>query len=246
MARAGWKSFAPVPHNLVAARVATVNSGAVVKVSASLHGFRRRLCWILACPSYGCPWVVRSAGLVRRWLTLLRVRLGFPKKFAGGEEAFGASKVHMRLPSPPKCSYCKRKFRGAGDHVVPKIRGGPDDDWNRVPVCQECNGMLSYYLPARDADTIGRIRWKKELFLRSCRKALRKSSAWRRLSKDERWEEIRRGLWTRFLPVNLQHKYEEGRQTKGRLIGQGPGARWRSSKSSQMPKGTRKPRIRRG
>ena len=40
MARAGWKSFALVQHNLVVAGVATVNPGAIVTVSASLHDFR--------------------------------------------------------------------------------------------------------------------------------------------------------------------------------------------------------------
>ncbi len=37
MARAGWKSFALVPHDLVVASVATVNPGAFVKLSASLY-----------------------------------------------------------------------------------------------------------------------------------------------------------------------------------------------------------------
>ena len=39
MARAGWKSLALVPHNLVVASVATVNPGALVTISASLHDF---------------------------------------------------------------------------------------------------------------------------------------------------------------------------------------------------------------
>ena len=39
MARAGWKSFALVAHNLVVAVIAAVNPGAVVTVSASLHDF---------------------------------------------------------------------------------------------------------------------------------------------------------------------------------------------------------------
>jgi hypothetical protein len=39
LARAGWKSFALVQHNLVVAGVATVNTGAIATVSASLHNF---------------------------------------------------------------------------------------------------------------------------------------------------------------------------------------------------------------
>ena len=55
MARAGRESFALIPHNLVVAGVATVNPGAVVTVSASLHHFlfMRQSSWILACPTRG-------------------------------------------------------------------------------------------------------------------------------------------------------------------------------------------------
>jgi hypothetical protein len=55
MARAGWKSFAFVQHNLVVAGIATINPAAVVTVSASLHNFlfRRRFSRILACPTMG-------------------------------------------------------------------------------------------------------------------------------------------------------------------------------------------------
>ena len=79
--------------------------------------------------------------------------------------------------------------------------------------------MLSYYLPARDGDTIRQICWKKALFLRSCRNALARNSEWRRLGRDGRWEEVRGGSWIRFLPAYLQRKYKEGRQAKGRLAG---------------------------
>ena len=60
MARAGWKPFALVAHNLVVASVAAVNPGAVVKVSASLHDFpflAQRLCSILACPTRVWSWL---------------------------------------------------------------------------------------------------------------------------------------------------------------------------------------------
>ncbi len=39
MARAGWKSFILVQHNLVVAGVATIKPATAVAVSASLHSF---------------------------------------------------------------------------------------------------------------------------------------------------------------------------------------------------------------
>lgn len=44
------------------------------------------------------------------------------------------------------CSYCSRKLSGDEthiDHVVARSLGGPDDPWNRVPVCQSCNSRKS-------------------------------------------------------------------------------------------------------
>src|SRR5947209_5785033 len=97
----------------------------------------------------------------------------------------------MILPSPPKCRYCMKKTANARDHVVPRIHGGPDNDWNCVLVCQECSVMLSYYLPVLDGDTTRQIYWKKALFLRGCRNALARNSEWRRLGRNGRWEEVR-------------------------------------------------------
>jgi hypothetical protein len=132
-----------------------------------------------------------------------------------------------------KCYYCQRQRATMRDHIVPRQHGGPDDYWNLVPVCAECNGMLSYYLPARDGDTIAKIRYKKELFLRSSRRALRGSSRWRKLSKEERWQEVCRGRWVHFLPRVLQDKYDRGRAANGRLVGKRRAARWRSPSSSR-------------
>lgn len=72
--------------------------------------------------------------------------------------------------------------------------------------------MLSYYFPAKEGDTIGRVLWKKKAFLWSCRQALRKNPKWRHLTKDERWERVRQGSWPGFLPERLRMKYEQGRQ----------------------------------
>jgi hypothetical protein len=63
MARAGWKSFAHVPHNLVVTSVAAVNPGAVVKVSGSGHDFllrQRVLLTAAASAERGVPREARS------------------------------------------------------------------------------------------------------------------------------------------------------------------------------------------
>lgn len=134
----------------------------------------------------------------------------------------------MEIPALLKCSYCKKKVAESRDHIVPRQHGGPDEAWNLTPVCHECNGMLSCHLPARNGDTVGRIRWKKALFLTSCRKALRKNRRWGRLSKVQQWEEVRRGTWVKLLPQGLRTKYENGLQPKGRLLRRGRLSRWKS------------------
>lgn len=39
----------------------------------------------------------------------------------------------------PPCHYCGRPSHGR-DHVIPRLLGGPDGGWNRVPACSECDG----------------------------------------------------------------------------------------------------------
>lgn len=114
------------------------------------------------------------------------------------------------------------------DHIVPRIHGGPDAQWNLVPTCAECTGMLSHYLPAKSGDTIGMIRHKKRLFLLACREALRKTPRWRRLSRVERWDAVRRGTWINLLPKALESKYLGGLQTAGHLVTKGGALRWKS------------------
>ena len=131
----------------------------------------------------------------------------------------------------PRCSYCKRAVAETRDHVVPRYHGGTDDAWNRVPVCHCCNFMLSCYLPARDGDTIGTLRWKKERFLRACKAALRKSRIWRRLTKEEHRDLVWRGTWTSALPKSLQRKYQNGWECQpGRMVGRTGAKRWRFKK----------------
>jgi hypothetical protein len=132
----------------------------------------------------------------------------------------GAAKIRenaMRLPSPPKCTYCKTRFAVCRDHIVPQIHGGPDFEWNLTPACNECNGMLSSYLPAKDGDSVEQIRRKKALFLTSCRKALLRNREWNKLSIPRRWDFVRRGTWIRFLTPALQTRYQKCRETLGRL-----------------------------
>ena len=127
----------------------------------------------------------------------------------------------------PRCSYCKRAVAKTHDHIVPRYHGGPDTHWNLVPICHRCNFMLSCFLPARDGDTIGILRWKKERFLRACRTALRKSRVWRRLTKEERWCLVCRGTWISALPNSLQRKYQDGWECRpGRMIGRAGAKRW--------------------
>lgn len=129
-----------------------------------------------------------------------------------------------------KCYYCQRQRATMRDHIVPRQHGGPDDYWNLVPVCAECNGMLSYYLPARDGDTVPIIRGKKKRALGYWRKALKRNPAWRRLPRKEKWRQVCLGAWPPFLPRRLEEKYEEGRQTRGRLISTGGRMLWRSAR----------------
>ena len=52
----------------------------------------------------------------------------------------GASINYDVAQSP--CPYCNEAYIITGshfDHIVPRIRGGTDDDWNLVQCCQECN-----------------------------------------------------------------------------------------------------------
>lgn len=49
-------------------------------------------------------------------------------------------------PEPPKskrrghCAYCRRLTSHlTTDHVVPRSKGGPDEEWNRVQACGQCN-----------------------------------------------------------------------------------------------------------
>ena len=138
----------------------------------------------------------------------------------------------MASPSLETCTYCRNRPADGRDHVIPHSHGGPYEWWNLVPVCAQCNGMLSYYLPARDGDTVGAIRGKKARFLRRCCEALRSNWRWCRLRKQEKWECIRRGDWVWFLPEKLRRKYEMGRtgpQTRGRVICRGRVAKWRLS-----------------
>ena len=128
-----------------------------------------------------------------------------------------------------RCSYCGRPAGRWSDHIVPKVHGGPDAAWNFTPACIECNAMLSYYLPAKTGDTIWRILQKKRHFLESCRRTLQKSRAWGNLSKQNRWNEVRNGSWTRFLPSRLQKKYDTGRQAEGTLVVDGSKTRWSST-----------------
>ena len=43
------------------------------------------------------------------------------------------------------CHLCSEKLRFEGDwqidHVVPKATGGPDEEWNFLPICGFCNRM---------------------------------------------------------------------------------------------------------
>jgi hypothetical protein len=132
------------------------------------------------------------------------------------------------------CSCVQVRYGGLwDDHVVPRQHGGSDEQWNRVPVCDWCNFMLSCYLSARSGDTIGRLRWKKKLFLRTCRAALRRSAKWRRLSEDERWDLVQRGRWAMLLPERPRLKYEVGRTCRpGRLVG--VRRRWRFKRASSQ------------
>ena len=133
----------------------------------------------------------------------------------------GAAKIHenaMRLPSPPKCTYCKTRVAACHDHIVPRIHGGSDFGWNLTPACNECNGMLSSYLPAKHGDFVEQIRRKKALFLTACRKALLRNREWKRLSDRERWDFVRHGTCISFLTPALQTRYQKCRETQGRLV----------------------------
>jgi len=140
---------------------------------------------------------------------------------------------------PSSCTYCRRRLLDMKDHVVPRAHGGPDADWNLVPVCKVCNGMLSSCFPARDGDSIARIRWKKTLLVRRWQRALRANRAWRRLTADQRWEEVRRGSgwWTRYLPRSLQLEYPRLRADRPNecVVGEGAAARWRVRRRRRCP-----------
>jgi hypothetical protein len=44
------------------------------------------------------------------------------------------------IVSDAPCPYCDELFIGGhDDHIVPRINNGPDDDWNLVLCCTECN-----------------------------------------------------------------------------------------------------------
>lgn len=38
-----------------------------------------------------------------------------------------------------KCFYCEERPATTGDHVVAQKRGGPDEEWNFLGCCPECN-----------------------------------------------------------------------------------------------------------
>jgi len=46
------------------------------------------------------------------------------------------------------CFYCHRETVVCVDHVVPISRGGPEEEWNRVLACVECNQNKSDKLPS--------------------------------------------------------------------------------------------------
>ena len=49
--------------------------------------------------------------------------------------------LHYEISDGP-CPYCNRHYLLSGehiDHIVPRIIGGPDDGWNLIDCCSECN-----------------------------------------------------------------------------------------------------------
>lgn len=45
----------------------------------------------------------------------------------------------IKLKSPQVCSYCGSRDSLAIDHLIPKVRGGPDNADNLVLACRACN-----------------------------------------------------------------------------------------------------------
>jgi hypothetical protein len=46
------------------------------------------------------------------------------------------------------CFYCEQSPYRDRDHIVPKSRGGSDEDWNRIHACKKCNSGKNDRLPS--------------------------------------------------------------------------------------------------
>jgi 5-methylcytosine-specific restriction endonuclease McrA len=65
----------------------------------------------------------------------------------------------------PVCCYChQRKRKLTRDHVLPKSKGGPDDRWNIVMCCEQCNQSKADRTPSQWAADV--IRYRGGLFAR--------------------------------------------------------------------------------
>lgn len=69
------------------------------------------------------------------------------------------------------CVYCGCESDLSMDHIIPKVRGGPDIPANIIPACKSCNSskgdkdLFQWYFEDKKADTIPPKVWKRYLKL---------------------------------------------------------------------------------
>ena len=49
-----------------------------------------------------------------------------------------------------RCHYCNRRKAVTYDHIVPRVLGGPNAQWNLVPSCRHCNQKKAARMPTCD------------------------------------------------------------------------------------------------
>ena len=71
------------------------------------------------------------------------------------DDAAGVLREHLLREAGHRCGYCRSSDRITGirlilDHLIPRARGGTDDEAHLWPSCQPCNGFKQARTRARD------------------------------------------------------------------------------------------------